>query len=461
MSWQEIAVPLLLLLGCGLGGLGPDRTAPHADEAPSPRATAVETELERHVLGNGLTVLLEEDHWHPIAAIAVCYRVGSRDDPYGKQGLAHLLEHLTFRSPRGKAGEARLVAGSAAHAFATTDHDTTCFRHRLLREELDDALSAEAERMRTLTVSDGDLERERQVVIRERWELVEGDTWRNLLEEVDALAFRVHPYRFPTSGWRETLLNITPGDVRRHFVKYYSPANAVLTVVGDFDRDHVLRVIGDEFGRIPRREPPEERPVVPEPAFDRERRLLFEHRGRPRLVYAYHVPPSTGGDTAALEVLGALLAGSGPSLLGDVLYPDLAESVEVQLSRFHHDAGLFYIKASLGPSPNFERTGRAMDLALRFLRRSGPEPFELELAKKRVLLDRSLSRSHEVRAEALAQYTLLSALPAAERRLEEIEAVTEEDVRRVVGAYFSDDNRVIGMTGFARSRRRSGGGGEG
>ena len=146
--------------------------------------------LTQQTLANGLTVVLVEDHWHPIAALEVCYRIGSRADPYGKQGLAHLLEHLTFPSPALRHEGDTKPTALLGRAGATTNHDTTCYSHRLLSAEIERALAVEAERMATLRVEPEDLAREKTIVIKERCQLVEGDTWRNVLEEVDSAALR-------------------------------------------------------------------------------------------------------------------------------------------------------------------------------------------------------------------------------------------------------------------------------
>ena len=264
--------------------------------------------MTQHTLANGLTVVLVEDHWHPIAALEVCYRIGSRSDPYGKQGLAHLLEHPTFPSPAFRHGGDTKPTALLGRAGATTNHDTTCYSQRLLSAEIERALAVEAERMTTLRVGPEDLAREKAIVLKERRQLVEGDTWRNVLEEVDSAAFRLHPYRFPTSGWPETLEHITLDDVQRHFAAYYAPADAVLVAVGDFHSQELLTFIEAQFGKIPARSLPAPSTVV-EPAQGGERRLLFAPLAAPRIVSAYHVPALGSQDNAALTVLSAVLTG--------------------------------------------------------------------------------------------------------------------------------------------------------
>ncbi len=159
---------------------------------------ALDKGMTEHLLDNGLTVVVVEDHWHPLVALEMCYRVGARNDPPGKQGLSHLLEHLTFRGRGSPPAEGADGTERSGRAHATTNHDTTCYSSRIVRGELKATLGIEAERMKKLDASGEDLEHEKTIVARERRQLVEGDTWRNFLEEVDTVAYRLHPYRFPT-----------------------------------------------------------------------------------------------------------------------------------------------------------------------------------------------------------------------------------------------------------------------
>lgn len=113
--------------------------------AASVLAAPAAQRITQHTLANGLQVVLVEDHWHPLAALEVCYRVGARNDPPGKQGLAHLLEHLTFHSPGSPHAEEVTPTERLVRAGATTNRDTTCYSARLLRADLENALQAESE----------------------------------------------------------------------------------------------------------------------------------------------------------------------------------------------------------------------------------------------------------------------------------------------------------------------------
>ncbi len=441
LSGQRLRSIVLGIVWAVLGSASPVLSAPAAKG------------ITQYTLANGLQVVQVEDHWHPLVALEVCYRVGARNDPPGKQGLAHLLEHLTYRSPGSPHAEEATPTERLTRAHAATNHDTTCYSSQFLSAEIGKALAAEAERMATLKVSAEDLEREKTIVVKERRQLVEGDTWRNLLEEVDNVAFRLHPYRFPASGWPETLAQITLDDVRTHFVAHYSPANAVLVAVGDFHGQELLVLIETTFGKIPARPLPAPSFFV-EPPQGGERRLLLVPQGAPRLVAAYHIPAFSSQDTAALEVVSALLSGRDHARLPVLLYPhQLAADVGVEYSPLTQDPGLFYIKVALGPRVDFHLVGEAVDDVLLHLARDGLTPGELKEAKKCLLLDFYLDDSLSTRATRLAQYATLAALPQAQHYPDGIRAVTAEDVQRVVRTYFSPEDRVVGITGVAHQER--------
>jgi zinc protease len=416
-------------------------------------SAALGKSMTAHTLDNGLTVVVVEDHWHPLVAVEVCYRVGSRNDPLGKQGLSHLLEHLTFRWRSVPQTEDTTGAVRNGHAHATTNHDTTCYSSRLQRAELQDALAGEAARMTTLHVDADDLTHEKTIVTQERRQLVEGDTWRHLLEDVDDAAYRLHPYRFPTSGWPETLAQISLDDVRAHFTTYYTPGNAVLVLVGDVQCQELLPLIQKFFGAVPARVRPTP-PRFAEPAQNGERQLSVAPHAAPRLVAAYHMPPFYHHDRPALEVVTVLLAGSDTARLSASLYVhDLAEDVGVEYNPLSHDSGLFYIKVALGARIDFRRTREAVDDALWHLREDGLALGELNNAKKRLLLEFYREQGPSARASRLAQYALLGALPQARRYTDEIQAVTSADVQRVIDRYFSARRRVVALTGRAHQTR--------
>src|ERR1700694_783343 len=176
-------------------------------------------------LDNGVCVLLLEDHRSPIVSVQMWYRVGSRNEQRGATGLAHFLEHMMFKGtvahPRGAFSEGVERNGGKNNAFTT--QDVTSYYVNIAVDRVDLILALEADRMRTLTLDPKDIDSERQVVIEERRTRTEDDPNGFLSEEVEALAFRAHPYGQPVIGWMEDIGRITPEEMRTFYATYSVP----------------------------------------------------------------------------------------------------------------------------------------------------------------------------------------------------------------------------------------------
>src|SRR5512139_2835914 len=196
-----------------------------------------ELSLARYWLGNGLDVLLCEDHSAPVVAYHTWYRVGSRHEREGKTGLAHLFEHLMFNETENlPAGEFdRKLEEAGAESNAATWLDWTHYNIAVPKEQLGLVVSLEAERMSHLVLRDPQVSSEKEVVANERRYRVDDDVEGTADEALYEHAFTRHPYRWPTIGWMEDIQGFTTEDCRRFYRTYYAPNNATLILVGDFD----------------------------------------------------------------------------------------------------------------------------------------------------------------------------------------------------------------------------------
>src|SRR6184192_3372470 len=187
-------------------------------------------------LDNGLRVLLQEDHRSPIVSFQMWYRVGSRNEARGATGIAHFLEHMMFKGTptHGRGQFARLVEENGGQDNAFTSQDVTSYYVDIAADRLDLVVDLEADRMQNLLLDPKEIDSERQVVIEERRTRTEDDPNGFLSEEVEALAFRAHPYGQPVIGWMEDIGRITPEELRTFYKTYYVPNNALVVVVGDF-----------------------------------------------------------------------------------------------------------------------------------------------------------------------------------------------------------------------------------
>ena len=188
--------------------------------------------LERHRLDNGLVVLLLPDPSAPVVSVQTWYRVGSRHERPGRTGIAHLFEHLMFNQTEHlAAGEFdRQMELAGGETNAATWVDWTCYRDSLPAGGLELALRLEADRMRHLTLTDAQVDSEREVVANERRYRVDDDVEGFLAEELWRRAFTTHPYHWPTIGWMADIAAITTEDARAFYRAYYAPGNATLVL---------------------------------------------------------------------------------------------------------------------------------------------------------------------------------------------------------------------------------------
>ncbi len=267
--------------------------------------------VTRHVLENGLIVLLKEVHTAPLISWWVLYRVGSRNEPTGRTGVSHWVEHMMFKGtekyPAGVLD--RLIERHGGLWNAQTSFDYTAYFETLPAEHARLALEIEADRMTGALFLPEEVESERTVIISERQGSENSPTFW-LYEEVRAAAFRVHPYHHAILGDMVDLRHMTRDDLYNHYRTYYAPNNAIAVAVGDFDRAEMLAEIEALYGGIPAAPPPP--PVTrEEPPQYGERTVRVEREGNAHYIYvAYRAPRATDPDWFKLAVADSVLAGA-------------------------------------------------------------------------------------------------------------------------------------------------------
>ena len=200
-------------------------------------------------LGNGMRVILSEDHSTPIVHVSVTYHVGSKNERAGRTGFAHLFEHMMFKGSKNVEPESHtsIIASVGGRSNAFTEEDETVFWQTLPSQYLPLALWLEADRMATLRIDDEAFKREREVVKEERRMRVENQPYGRLSEIIFDHAFTTHPYKHPTIGSMADLEAASIADVREFHETYYVPENATVTIVGDFDSEQTLSMVNQYF----------------------------------------------------------------------------------------------------------------------------------------------------------------------------------------------------------------------
>ncbi|MCX6629697.1 MAG: pitrilysin family protein [Candidatus Solibacter sp.] len=268
-------------------------------------------------LDNGLRVVISEDHDTPIYAIAVSYKVGSRDERVGRTGFAHLFEHMMFKGSEnvGPGEHFYLVFAKGGSMNGTTNNDRTLYFEIMPKNQLDLGLFLEADRMRSLNVTRENLDNQRQAVKEERRLGVDNQPYGQAYEKMEELVYDNFAYKHSVIGSMADLDAASVDDVKQFFKTYYAPNNAVLALVGDLDTKDTLARVKKYFGAIPRQEPP--KPVdLTEPEKTAERRLTLDDKlaRLTRISISYRIPETGNTDARALSVLASTLGGESGRL---------------------------------------------------------------------------------------------------------------------------------------------------
>jgi zinc protease len=292
-------------------------------------------EIERHVLPNGLRLVLHRRRELPLVAINLWYHVGSKNERPGRTGFAHLFEHMLFQGSEHVAvnDHFRYVQQAGGVANGSTWFDRTNYYETLPSHQLELGLWLESDRMGFLlpAMTSEKLETQRAVVMNERRQRVDNQPYGRALERVHELLYpEEHPYRWPVIGYMEDIAAATLADVREFFSLHYRPNNCVLTLVGDFDSGRAHELVERYFGGLE----PADRPTPPRaglpPMPTEVREETLEDRVRlPRVYLAWCVPPFGDPRWYAASLLAAVLTGGKASRLHrDLVYErELAQSV--------------------------------------------------------------------------------------------------------------------------------------
>jgi zinc protease len=405
-------------------------------------------------LGNGMQVVVIEDHRAPVVSHMVWYRVGSADDPRGRSGIAHFFEHLMFKAtatmPDGEFS--RIVAENGGQGNAFTSTDFTGYYQRIAADRLGLMMRLEADRMRNLALTPEVVETERKVILEERNQRVDTDPGALFREQIDAALFLNHPQRVPVIGWRHEIETLDIADARAFYDRYYAPDNAVLVVAGDVTPDQVRALAEQHYGPIaPSGRPPEARPAEP-PQLAARRVTMRDPRVRQEsMVRDYMVVPygpGTEREAAALAVLADIL-GSGPSSRFSRAL-EQGEAIAIASGAGYgsgrRDVTRFRVSAVPAPGHDLAEVEAAIDAVLAEMAVSGPTEDELARVKRLIRADQiydqdSVSGQAQRYGAGLAIGLTLAQIEAWPGV---IETVTAEEVRAAAESLLDKRNSVTG-----------------
>ncbi len=469
MSKRFVAARLVLVsLLASLGG-----STAHADETPKtkPEAAAVTTSraampataasqpvtsslselpVLRATLKNGLRVVMSPDRSIPTVGIAIYYDVGSRNEVRGRSGFAHLFEHMMFQGSANvaKGEHFQLILNRGGEMNGTTSEDRTNYYETLPSNELELGLWLEADRMKSLAITQANFENQRQTVMEERRQSYDNQPYAKSWLRINELTYGDYwPYAHSTIGEMKDLENAPLSAVQEFFDAYYAPNNAVIALSGDFEPSAALALVEKYFGSIPARPRPAYTPgeLTPQTS-ERTETMIDELAQLPAFHIAYHIPPDRDPDHYPIDLL-AMALGDGES---SRLYQELVKKREM-LSSLNVGADsrrgpdVFSVWAVMAEGKDAKAARELIYAEIEDIAKNGLSERELQKAKNRMRSSFVFGLSSNLsRALVLGTFELyFDNAELLRTELDKYLAVTADDVKRVAGRYFAPSNRTV------------------
>ncbi|MGI9078503.1 MAG: M16 family metallopeptidase [Gemmatimonadaceae bacterium] len=411
--------------------------------------------VDRYSLPNGLTVILAENHSTQVVAVDVWYNVGSRNERSGRTGFAHLFEHMMFQGSEGvkKGDHMALLTRAGSQGFnGSTTEDRTNYFQPLPSNRLNLGLWLEADRMRSLSITDSNFTNQREVVKEERRMRVDNQPYtRALFEEMYGImdSATCFPYAHSIIGSMDDLNAAKTSDVKEFFDLYYAPNNATLVVAGDFDSAEAKRLISLYFSDVPRGKTP---PPVPCTASvnsgPRRKNVLDPKANLPAVMAIYRIPAYDHADYPALELLSTILGQGESSRFNRALAREqkLAVATPVFANPFgpRRGPGVFLLLAIANQGIKTDTLEKAMAVEAAKIGREGITNAELTKAQNAYRATTISGRETPLEvAEALQRANLFLGNPeAVNTDFARHMAVSADDVKRVAATYLRPDNAL-------------------
>jgi predicted Zn-dependent peptidase len=410
---------------------------------------APHTHIEQFTLYNGLRVVLNQDASVPVVSVSVYYDVGSRNEPEGRTGFAHLFEHMMFQGSENvpKAAHFQYISNAGGTMNGTTSSERTNYFETLPASELPLALWLESDRMRSLSVTQENLDNQREAVKEEKRLRYDNQPYVNGFLRLFEMSFKNPANAHSTIGSMEDLDAATVDDVREFFRIYYAPNNAVLTVAGDFERAVIGELIEKYFATIPRQPAPP--PVdVSEPVEVAEREGVFVDKLAPVPAFAlgWKIPERRSPAFYALSLASHLLFEGESARLYQKLVKGEESVVQIQggIDERRGPSGLFIVVI---PKPDHDGAQIRESIFKEITDLSTRGPSEEEMEKLRNNLFNGAVRSRQsslYRAQQLAEFTLYDGDPELfNTDLQNYLDITAAQIRDAVKQFLDNDNRVL------------------
>jgi predicted Zn-dependent peptidase len=399
--------------------------------------------FERIILGNGLKVLVHEDRSSPLVAMNILYNVGSRDEDPSMTGLAHLFEHLMFGGSVNipEYDKPLQMAGGENNAY--TSNDITNYYLTIPSENIETGFWLESDRMLELDFSQKNLDIQRNVVIEEFNQRYLNQPYGDTLLKLRPLAYKVHPYRWPTIGMNITHIeNAGLDEIKKFFFSHYAPNNAILSITGNIDPEKAFRLTDKWFGQIDKRKI-KNRNLPVEPLQLEERILTIEKDVPADAIYkAWHTGPRSSPDFYSLDLITDLLAGGESGRLYTKLVRDLKLFSEINAYLTADiDPGLIIIQGKLMKGIDIQLADKAILDVITDLENSTGIKKEMEKVKNKFESSTVFSNTSILnKAVNLSFYELLGDPGLINREIDLYQGVNVERVIETIKKHFTPSN---------------------
>jgi zinc protease len=407
------------------------------------------TNIEQFTLANGLRVVLNEDHSVPVVSVAVYYDVGSRNEREGRTGFAHLFEHMMFQGSENvpKAAHFQYISNAGGTMNGTTSSERTNYFETLPASQLPLALWLESDRMRSLAVTQENLDNQREAVKEEKRLRYDNQPYVNGFLRLFEMSFKNPANAHSTIGSMEDLDAATVEDIREFFRIYYAPNNAVMAIVGDFDEAETRGLIDRYFATIPSQStPPPVNVDEPDEVATTEDVFFDKLAPVPAFALGWKIPERRTPEFYALSLASHLLFEGESARLYQKLVKGDESVVQIQggIDERRGPSGLFIVVI---PKP--DRDGVQIRTAIfdeiHRLGTEGPSSEEMEKLRNNLFNAAVRSRQSSLfRAQQLAECALYDNDPELfNTDLQNYLDVTADRIRDAVSSYLDTDNRVL------------------
>ncbi len=406
-------------------------------------------EIEEFSLDNGLRVVLNRDPAVPVVAVAVYYDVGSRNEREGRTGFAHLFEHMMFQGSENvpKAGHFQYIMKAGGTMNGTTSSERTNYFETMPADQLPLALWLESDRMRSLAVTQENLDNQREAVKEEKRLRYDNQPYGQIFDLMSSMIYKNFANAHSTIGSMEDLDDATVEDVQEFFRVFYAPNNAVLVISGSFDPATARELVTTYFGDIPSQPKPAAIDVTEPPEVaENYREWHDQHAPLPAFLLGWKIPPRRTPEFHALYLAGKLLYDGESSRL----YQKLVKGEEsvVQLFGFTDERrgpSSIFVGAIPKPEQDLSKIRATIMAEIDAIAAHGPTADEMMKLQNQLINDAVRMRQSSMsRAQQIAEYALYDGDPnLINTELDELLAVRPEQIRKVVSENMDTENRSL------------------